>query len=120
MKFESYREIPYNYTSADDKKIIEILFSEEMWNVLEKLRRERVTGRSARLLMRIIGELFIHFRNPYLKHHLVESFRMKKNFFTQIDHDFAIVKKQSNENKKIEKKEMLRKSNKIMTARSSF
>jgi hypothetical protein len=67
MKFESYREIPYNYTSADDKKIIEILFSEEMWNVLEKLRRERVTGRSARLLMRIIGELFIHFRNPYLK-----------------------------------------------------
>ena len=43
MKFESYREIPYNYTSADDKKIIEILFSEEMWNVLEKLRRERVT-----------------------------------------------------------------------------
>ncbi|MBK7055324.1 MAG: DUF3683 domain-containing protein [Leptospiraceae bacterium] len=101
MKFESYREIPYNYTSADDKKIIEILFSEEMWNVLEKLRRERVTGRSARLLMRIIGELFIHFRNPYLKHHLVESFRMKKNFFTQIDHDFAIVKKQSNENKDV-------------------
>ncbi|MBN2670510.1 MAG: DUF3683 domain-containing protein, partial [Deltaproteobacteria bacterium] len=27
MSAPSYREIPYNYTSADDRKIIELLFS---------------------------------------------------------------------------------------------
>ncbi|HNF27490.1 MAG TPA: DUF3683 domain-containing protein, partial [Leptospiraceae bacterium] len=78
MSSKTYREIPYNYTSADDRKIIEILFSSEMWAVLEKLRKERKTGRTARLLLRIIGELFIYFRNPYLRHHLTDSLKMKR------------------------------------------
>ncbi|HNO22304.1 MAG TPA: DUF3683 domain-containing protein, partial [Leptospiraceae bacterium] len=101
MSSKTYREIPYNYTSADDRKIIEILFSSEMWAVLEKLRKERKTGRTARLLLRIIGELFIYFRNPYLRHHLTDSLKMKRNFFTEINHDFEIIKMQSEENQDV-------------------
>lgn len=89
----NYREIPYNYTSADDRKIIEILFSESVWLKLEVLRTERKTGRSARLLMRIIGELFIYFRNPYLKKHLAASLKRKNHFFSQCDADLSIIRK---------------------------
>lgn len=98
MNGNSYREIPYNYTSADDQKIVEILFSAKEWETLERLRSERKTGRSARLLMRIIGELFIYFRNPYLKHHLSESFRRKRNFFDQTYKDLDIIRQYSNGN----------------------
>ncbi len=48
--------------------------------------------------MRIIGEIFIYLRNPYLQNHLTASFRMKRNFFTEINHDFEIIKRQSEEN----------------------
>jgi FAD/FMN-containing dehydrogenase/Fe-S oxidoreductase len=101
MRKNRYREIPYNYTSADDKKIIEVLFSTKEWETLERLRSERKTGRSARLLMRIIGELFIYFRNPYLKHHLSQSFRRKKSFFSQTGNDLEIIRKYSGGNKDV-------------------
>lgn len=101
MSKNIYREIPYNYTSADDKKIIEVLFSEKEWETLERLRSKRKTGRSARLLMRIIGELFIYFRNPYLKHLLTDSFRRKRNFFSQAGKDIEIIRKYSGSNKDV-------------------
>ncbi|MBN1379947.1 MAG: DUF3683 domain-containing protein [Gammaproteobacteria bacterium] len=101
MSKNKYREIPFNYTSADDKKIIEVLFSIKEWETLERLRSERKTGRSARLLMRIIGELFIYFRNPYLKSHLSDSFRRKRNFFSQTGGDIEIIRKYSNGNKDV-------------------
>ena len=93
-----YREIPYNYTSADDRKVIGVLFSSKEWEILEKLRSERKTGRSARLLMRIIGELFIYFRNPYLKHQLIDSVNHKRNFFSQTSNDLEIIRKYANGN----------------------
>lgn len=93
-----YREIPYNYTSADDRKIVEILFSKEIWERLENLRSVRRSGRSARLLMRIVGELFIYFRNPYLYFHLCTSSQRRKHFFSQTEHDLGIIKKYSQGN----------------------
>lgn len=92
MSAPSYREIPYNYTSADDRKIIELLFSKDVWQRLENLREVRKSGRSAKLLLRIIGEIFIHFRNPYLQHHLANSLTRRKHFFAQIDNDLEIIK----------------------------
>ncbi|HFC53833.1 MAG TPA: DUF3683 domain-containing protein, partial [Gammaproteobacteria bacterium] len=44
------REIPYNYTSFSDREIVIRLLGEEAWEVLQRLRGERVTGRSARML----------------------------------------------------------------------
>ncbi len=61
-----FREIPYNYTSFSDKEIIAKYFDDEAWKVLETLRDQRVTGRSAKLLYNIIGDIFIIERNPYI------------------------------------------------------
>ncbi|HRD84947.1 MAG TPA: DUF3683 domain-containing protein, partial [Rubrivivax sp.] len=44
------REIPYNYTSFSDREIVRRLLGARAWEVLELLRRERRTGRSARML----------------------------------------------------------------------
>ena len=43
------REIPYNYTSFSDREIVLRLLGERMWALLEELRAERRTGRSARM-----------------------------------------------------------------------
>lgn len=61
-----FREIPYNYTSLSDKEIILRYFDESTWNLMNELRAQRVTGRSAKLLYEIIGDIFVIQRNPYL------------------------------------------------------
>ena len=44
------REIPYNYTSFSDREIVIRLLGAEGWRLLDELRAERRTGRSARML----------------------------------------------------------------------
>ena len=73
MKAVNHREIPYNFTSADDRLIINHLFGPALWEDLEELRSQRVTGRSARLVMRCMGDLFILHRNPFLYQELIDS-----------------------------------------------
>ncbi len=51
------REIPYNYTSFSDREIVLRFLGEEMWGVLNNLRSKRRTGRSARLLFEVLGDL---------------------------------------------------------------
>ncbi|GAB4436548.1 MAG: FAD/FMN-binding oxidoreductase [Rhodocyclaceae bacterium] len=65
------REIPYNYTSFSDREIAIRLLGEPMWRVLEELRAERVTGRSARMLLEVLGDLWAVRRNPYLEDDLL-------------------------------------------------
>jgi hypothetical protein len=48
------REIPYNYTSFSDREIVIRLLGAEAWQTLDALR-ERVTGRSARMLYEVLG-----------------------------------------------------------------
>ena len=43
------REIPYNYTSFSDREIVMRLLGERGWTLLQSLRDERRTGRSARI-----------------------------------------------------------------------
>jgi hypothetical protein len=61
------REIPYNYTSLSDREIVIRFLGEEIWNVLNELRGERKTGRSARMLFEVLGDLWVVTRNPYLQ-----------------------------------------------------
>jgi len=61
-----YREIPYNYTSFSDKEIILKYLDDDTWELLDNLRHQRKTGRSARLIFEIIGDIFIIDRNPYI------------------------------------------------------
>ena len=90
------REIPFNYTSADDRQAISQLLGPEVWAKLEELRSRRVTGRSARLLMRFFGEILIHRRNPYLFQELVDSAPRRRRFFENIEKDLGIVDRNAN------------------------
>ena len=93
METRTYREIPYNFTSADDKLIINQLFGPAVWDSLEELRSQRITGRSARLVMRFIGDLFIMKRNPYLYQELIDSPMRRKSFFTTAETDLQVIEK---------------------------
>lgn len=61
-----FREIPYNYTSFSDREIILKYFDQRVYDSIEQLREQRITGRSARLLFETIGDMFIIDRNPYV------------------------------------------------------
>uniref|UniRef100_UPI0035B34D22 DUF3683 domain-containing protein n=1 Tax=Chitinimonas sp. TaxID=1934313 RepID=UPI0035B34D22 len=67
------REIPYNYTSFSDREIVIRLLGESSWEVLARLRGERKTGRSARMLFEVLGDIWVVQRNPYLQDDLLES-----------------------------------------------
>jgi FAD/FMN-containing dehydrogenase/Fe-S oxidoreductase len=90
------REIPFNYTSADDRQAITLLLGPAVWQRLEELRTRRVTGRSARLLMRFFGEILIHRRNPFLFQELVDSAPRRHRFFENIEKDLGLVQRNAN------------------------
>jgi len=67
------REIPYNYTSFSDREIVARLLGEEAWSTLDELRAVRRTGRSARMLYEVLGDIWVVNRNPYLQDDLLAS-----------------------------------------------
>ncbi|NYT58031.1 FAD/FMN-binding oxidoreductase [Alcaligenaceae bacterium] len=67
------REIPYNYTSYADREIVLRLLGAEAWDLLSELRGERRTGRSARMLFEVLGDIWVVKRNPYLHDDLLEN-----------------------------------------------
>ncbi len=89
---DSHREIPFNYTSADDRLLVLQLLGEETWQKLESLRGRRVTGRSARLLLRVFGEVAIHRRNPFLFQELLDSPARRRRLFRHLAADLTVVR----------------------------
>ncbi len=67
------REIPYNYTSFSDREIVIRLLGLDMWRLLDALRGERRTGRSARMLFEVLGDIWVVDRNPYLQDDLLDN-----------------------------------------------
>ena len=72
-----YREIPYDYTSLSDREIILRYFDEETLSLINRLRSQRITGRSARMIAEIIGDIFMTDRNPYVLEDLVQDTRQR-------------------------------------------
>ncbi|MFN6061566.1 MAG: DUF3683 domain-containing protein, partial [Burkholderiales bacterium] len=66
-------EIPYNYTSFSDREIVCRLLGDEAWELLQQLRHERRTGRSARMLFEVLGDIWVVQRNPYLQDDLLDN-----------------------------------------------
>ena len=66
------REIPYNYTSFSDREIVIRLLGARAWEVLDDLREQRQTGRSARMLYEVLGDIWVVQRNPYLQDDLLD------------------------------------------------
>lgn len=69
------REIPYNYTSFSDREIVIRFLGEPLWEVLNRLRAERVTGQSARMLFEVLGDMWVVTRNPYIQDDLLGNSR---------------------------------------------
>src|ERR1700732_547665 len=67
------REIPYNYTSFADREIVIRLLGNAAWELLDDLRSERRTGRSARMLYEVLGDIWVVERNPYLQDDLLDN-----------------------------------------------
>jgi len=85
------REIPFNYTSAGDRQMVSLLLGDELAGVLDELRSKRVTGRSSRLMMRFLGEILIHRRNPYLFQELVTSPARRRRLFGNAAKDLDTI-----------------------------
>lgn len=89
------REIPFNYTSADDRQALSLLLGTDVVRKLDELRSLRVTGRSARLLMRVFGEILVHRRNPYLYQELLDSSARRRRFLEKAEKDLRIIERNS-------------------------
>lgn len=87
----STREIPFNYTSADDRQAVSLLLGEDIVRTLDELRSRRVTGRSARLLARCLGEVLIHRRNPFLFQEMLDSPARRTRFFANTERDLGLI-----------------------------
>lgn len=94
---DSPREIPFNYTSAGDAQVVRLLLGAEAWNRLQILRGKRVTGRSARLLMRFLGEVFVHRRNAYLMEEVVTSETARRRLLGNLRADLAAIEEKAGE-----------------------
>jgi FAD/FMN-containing dehydrogenase/Fe-S oxidoreductase len=80
------REIPYNYTSFSDREIVIRLLGEESWQILDSLRGERITGRSARMLFEVLGDIWAVQRNPYLEDDLLDNRKRRKALLEALRH----------------------------------
>src|SRR5690554_3456802 len=85
------REIPYNYTSYSDREIVLRLLGEEAWRLLSELRAERITGRSARMLFEVLGDIWVVRRNPYLQDDLLDNPKRRKQLIEALDHRLAEI-----------------------------
>ncbi len=65
------REIPYNYTSFSDREIFQRLLGDEAWHFFNELRDSRQTGRSARMWLEVLGEMWVVKRNPFIQDDLL-------------------------------------------------
>jgi Tfp pilus assembly protein PilX len=80
------REIPYNYTSYSDREIVCRLLGEQAWQLLSDLRSERRTGRSARMLFEVLGDIWVVRRNPYLFDDLLENPKRRHQLTQALEH----------------------------------
>ena len=87
------REIPYNYTSFSDREIVIRLLGARAWEVLGRLRDERQTGRSARMLYEVLGDIWVVQRNPYLQDDLLDNPKRRRQLIDALHHRLGEVQK---------------------------
>ncbi len=87
------REIPYNYTSFSDREIVIRLLGSRAWEVLDQLREERHTGRSARMLYEVLGDIWVVQRNPYLHDDLLDNPKRRAALVQAMEHRLGEIEK---------------------------
>jgi FAD/FMN-containing dehydrogenase/Fe-S oxidoreductase len=101
MTAERIREIPYNYTSFSDREIVIRLLGGEGWKLVEELRAERRTGRSARMLFEVLGDIWVVTRNPYLEDDLLSNPRRRELLIQALRHRLAEIEKRRQGNERV-------------------
>ncbi len=91
------REIPYNYTSFSDREIVIRLLGRAAWETLDELRAQRKTGRSARMLYEVLGDIWVVKRNPYLQDDLLDSPRRLRSLVEAMRHRLADIESRRND-----------------------
>jgi FAD/FMN-containing dehydrogenase/Fe-S oxidoreductase len=87
------REIPYNYTSFSDREIVIRLLGPAAWDTLLGLRSERRTGRSARMLYEVLGDIWVVSRNPYLQDDLLDNPKRRAALIEALHHRLREIEK---------------------------
>src|SRR5664279_3428137 len=95
------REIPYNYTSFSDREIVIRLLGEENWAILDALRSQRVTGRSARMLYEVLGDIWVVQRNPYLEDDLLANPQRRAALVAALRHRLGEIDKRRRGNDQV-------------------
>lgn len=96
------REIPYNYTSYTDREIIIRLLGDEAWQILQDLRGQRKTGRSARMLFEVLGDIWVVVRNPYLVDDLLEHPKRRAALVREMRHRLNEIRKRRDDNPQVD------------------
>jgi len=93
------REIPYNYTSFSDREIVLRILGSEAWDIINTLREERRTGRSARMLYEVLGDIWVVSRNPYLQDDLLGNRKRREALIGALHHRLNAIdaRRQTNE-----------------------
>ncbi len=87
------REIPYNYTSFSDREVVMRVLGARAWTLLDQLRGERRTGRSARMMYEVLGDIWVVQRNPYLQDDLLDNPDRRKLLVEALEHRLGEVQK---------------------------
>jgi FAD/FMN-containing dehydrogenase/Fe-S oxidoreductase len=98
---ERLREIPYNYTSFSDREIVLRLLGVEAWQQLSELRAERRTGRSARMLYEVLGEMWVILRNPYVEDDLIAHARRRAEVIAGMRRRLEEIERRRGGNRKV-------------------
>jgi len=97
---ERIREIPYNYTSFSDREIVIRFLGEPIWVVFNELRAERNTGISARMMLEVLGDMWVVTRNPYLQEDMLEDTGCRRALVEAMRHRLRQIELRANSNTK--------------------
>ncbi|MCG6940635.1 MAG: DUF3683 domain-containing protein, partial [Thiohalocapsa sp.] len=92
------REIPYNYTSFSDREVVIRFLGEANWRLIEALRGTRRTGRSARMLFEVLGDMWVVTRNPYLQDDLLADAKRRVLLVQALEHRLDQFEQRLNDN----------------------
>jgi len=92
------REIPYNYTSFSDREIVIRFLGQPMWEIVQTLRGQRKTGRSAKMLFEVLGDMWVISRNPFIQDDLVENSKRWESLRHALHHRLDQVRERAQKN----------------------
>jgi FAD/FMN-containing dehydrogenase/Fe-S oxidoreductase len=97
------REIPYNYTSFSDREIVLRILGNEAWDIINTLREERRTGRSAQMLYEVLGDIWVLTRNPYLEDDLLSNRKRREALIGALRHRLNAIEARRQDNQKVKR-----------------